>query len=193
MRSPASDFGAVSRDPQRRRHHLPAPRPDLGGRPDRPGRSRRRVAADRGRRRRPGRRRRRARTARRRQHRPGRRDGRTHRRPPLRSRRVNDQLRAWLRTTVPAAWSALVTWLITAGAPQWVTEPLGAAGQTLAVPLALGAVYALLRAVEPHLPVWATRAPPRHRPTRPPDSTTPPSADRSWPAVRGRSLRFRRL
>ncbi|MCA1195145.1 hypothetical protein [Saccharopolyspora sp. 6V] len=70
---------------------------------------------------------------------------------------MNDQLRAWLRTTVPAAWSAMVAWLITAGAPQWVTDPLGDAGPTLVVPLVLGAVYAALRAAEPHLPVWAAR------------------------------------
>lgn len=70
---------------------------------------------------------------------------------------MNDQLRAWLRTTVPAVWSAVVAWLITAGAPQWVTEPLGDAGPTLIAPLALGAVYAALRAAELHLPVRATR------------------------------------
>jgi len=70
---------------------------------------------------------------------------------------VSDQLTAWLRTVVPAAWSALVAYLVTAGAPEWLTQPLGAAGDVLVVPVVLGAVYALLRAVEPHLPAWLTR------------------------------------
>ncbi|MGI8308782.1 hypothetical protein [Saccharopolyspora hattusasensis] len=70
---------------------------------------------------------------------------------------MSDQLRSWLRTVVPAAWSALVAWLVTAGAPDWLTDPLGDAGLTLVVPIVLAAVYAGLRKVEPHLPPWATR------------------------------------
>ncbi|MEV0085270.1 hypothetical protein [Saccharopolyspora sp. NPDC050642] len=70
---------------------------------------------------------------------------------------MSDQLTAWLRTTVPAAWSALVAYLVTAGAPDWLTGPLGAASDVLIVPVVLGAVYALVRAVESHLPVWAAR------------------------------------
>ncbi|PKW12610.1 hypothetical protein [Saccharopolyspora spinosa] len=70
---------------------------------------------------------------------------------------MSDQLTAWLRTKVPAAWSALIAWLITVGAPDWLTDPLGDAGNTLVVPVVLAAVYALLRKAEPHLPPWATR------------------------------------
>ncbi|MEV6226833.1 hypothetical protein AB0L88_02930 [Saccharopolyspora shandongensis] len=88
---------------------------------------------------------------------------------------MSDQLTAWLRTIVPAAWSALVAWLITAGAPDWLTDPLGDAGPTLVVPVVLAAVYALLRWAEPRLPAWATRLllgsaqPPTYTP---PDSAT---------------------
>ncbi|WP_190822547.1 hypothetical protein [Saccharopolyspora pogona] len=68
-----------------------------------------------------------------------------------------DQLTAWLRTIVPAAWSALIAWLITAGTPDWLTDPLGDAGPTLVVPIVLAAVYALLRWAEPRLPAWLAR------------------------------------
>ncbi|WP_190821484.1 hypothetical protein [Saccharopolyspora pogona] len=64
---------------------------------------------------------------------------------------MSDQLRSWLRTVVPAAWSALVAWLVTAGAPDWLTDPLGDAGPTLVVPIVLAAVYTLLRWAEPRL------------------------------------------
>ncbi|MEU5848927.1 hypothetical protein [Saccharopolyspora shandongensis] len=70
---------------------------------------------------------------------------------------MSDQLTAWLRTTVPAAWSTLVAYLVRLGAPEWLTEPLGSASDVLVVPLVLGAVYVLLRAIEPHLPAWLTR------------------------------------
>ncbi|PKW19854.1 hypothetical protein [Saccharopolyspora spinosa] len=81
---------------------------------------------------------------------------------------MSDRLRAWLRTTIPAAWSALVAWLIAAGVPDWLTGPLGAAGDVLVV---LGALYALLRWTEPHMPPWLTRillgsnTPPTYPPT----------------------------
>ncbi|PKW19849.1 hypothetical protein [Saccharopolyspora spinosa] len=70
---------------------------------------------------------------------------------------MSDQLRSWLRTVVPAAWSTLVACLVTAGAPAWLTAPLGDAQDVLVVPLVLAAVYAGLRKAEPHLPPWATR------------------------------------
>ncbi|MGW5647508.1 hypothetical protein [Saccharopolyspora sp. NPDC003762] len=65
---------------------------------------------------------------------------------------MSDQLTAWLRTIVPAAWSALVAYLVTLGAPVWLVDALGDAGPTLIVPLVLAAVYALLRWAEPRLP-----------------------------------------
>ncbi|MGI8308129.1 hypothetical protein [Saccharopolyspora hattusasensis] len=70
---------------------------------------------------------------------------------------MSDQFRSWLRTVVPGAWSTLVAYLVTLGAPEWLTGPLGAAGDVLVVPVVLGAVYALLRVVEPHLLAWLTR------------------------------------
>ncbi|WP_263251645.1 hypothetical protein [Saccharopolyspora rosea] len=70
---------------------------------------------------------------------------------------MSDQFTAWLRTTVPAAWSALVAWLATLGAPDWMTGPLGDAGNIVIVPIVLGAVYALLRWAEPRMPAWLTR------------------------------------
>lgn len=70
---------------------------------------------------------------------------------------MSDTLTSWLRTVVPALWSALVAWLVSLGVPQAVTDALGGLGQTVVVPLVLAAVYAALRAVEPHLPDWLTR------------------------------------
>ncbi|MER7014574.1 hypothetical protein ABT324_24380 [Saccharopolyspora sp. NPDC000359] len=70
---------------------------------------------------------------------------------------MSDQLTAWLRTIVPAAWSAVIAALVTAGAPAWLVDGLGDAGPTLVVPLVLGVVYTLLRAVEPRMPAWLTR------------------------------------
>lgn len=69
---------------------------------------------------------------------------------------MSDQLTAWLRTIVPAAWSALVAYLITLGAPDWLVNALGDAGPILAVPMILGAVYAALRALETRMPAWLT-------------------------------------
>jgi hypothetical protein len=70
---------------------------------------------------------------------------------------MSDQLTAWLRTTVPGVWSALIAWLITVSAPAWLTDPLGNAGPALVVPPVLAAMYALLRWAEPRLPTWAAR------------------------------------
>lgn len=70
---------------------------------------------------------------------------------------MNDQLTAWLRTTIPTAWSALIAYLVTLGAPDWLTRPLGDAADVLVVPVVLGAVYALLRWAEPRMPAWLTR------------------------------------
>ncbi|MGW1678485.1 hypothetical protein [Saccharopolyspora sp. NPDC002376] len=88
---------------------------------------------------------------------------------------MSDQLTAWLRTIVPAAWSALVAWLITAGAPDWLTDPLGDAGPTLVVPFVLATVYALLRWAEPYLPLPVARV--LLGSARQPIYTPPDSAD----------------
>lgn len=70
---------------------------------------------------------------------------------------MSDQLTAWLRTTIPTAWSALIAWLVTRDAPDWLPRPLGDAADVLVVPVVLGTVYALLRWAEPHLRAWLTR------------------------------------
>ncbi|MEV5538466.1 hypothetical protein AB0L13_16545 [Saccharopolyspora shandongensis] len=70
---------------------------------------------------------------------------------------MSDQLRSWLRTIVPAAWSTLVAYLVTLGAPAWLVDALGDAGPTLVVPLVLAAVYAGLRRIEPHMSPLLTR------------------------------------
>lgn len=83
---------------------------------------------------------------------------------------MSDQLIAWLRTVVPAAWSAVIAALVTAGAPAWLVDGLGDAGPTLVVPIVLGVVYALLRWAEPRLPVPIARVllgsarPPKYTP-----------------------------
>jgi hypothetical protein len=70
---------------------------------------------------------------------------------------MSDKITAWLRTVVPALWSALVAWLISRGLPPAVTDALAGLVDTLVVPAVLAAVYALLRWVEPRLPVWVAR------------------------------------
>ncbi|MER5388385.1 hypothetical protein [Saccharopolyspora sp. NPDC002686] len=86
---------------------------------------------------------------------------------------MSDQLTAWLRTIVPAAWSAVIAALVTAGAPAWLVDGLGDAGSTLVVPLVLAAVYALLRWAEPYLPAPIARV--LLGSTRPPTYTPPRS------------------
>jgi hypothetical protein len=70
---------------------------------------------------------------------------------------VSDRLVAWLRTVVPVAWSALVAWLISLGAPAYLTDALGGAAELLVVPIVVGVVYPLARTVEARLPDWLTR------------------------------------
>lgn len=70
---------------------------------------------------------------------------------------MSDRLVAWLRTVVPVAWSALVAWLISLGAPAYLTDALGDAGELLVVLIVVGVVYPLARSAETHLPAWLTR------------------------------------
>ncbi|MEV0057983.1 hypothetical protein AB0H34_46780 [Saccharopolyspora shandongensis] len=90
---------------------------------------------------------------------------------------MSDQFTAWLRTIVPAAWSALVAYLVTLGAPAWLIDGLGDAGPTLVVPLVLAAVYALLRWAEPRLPASIARI--LLGSARPPTYTPPDPANES--------------
>ena len=63
----------------------------------------------------------------------------------------NDKLTAWLRTVVPGLWAALVAWLVSLGLPASIAEVLSGA-EEFVVAVVLAAVYAGLRALEPHVP-----------------------------------------
>jgi hypothetical protein len=70
-------------------------------------------------------------------------------------------LLSFVRTAVPAAWGAVVAWLLGQG---WITpemaEEIGgwSVGITAALVLASTAAwYAVARWLEPHLPAWLTR------------------------------------
>lgn len=67
---------------------------------------------------------------------------------------MSDRLVAWVRTVVPTLWSAVVAWLVSLGLPPAITEAIAGLGDVLVVPVVLGAVYALLRWLEPRLPAW---------------------------------------
>ena len=69
---------------------------------------------------------------------------------------MSDRLTSWVRTVVPAAWSAVVAWLVTLGLPDFVTDAVSGLGEQVIVPVVLGAVYAGLRWLEPRLPAWLT-------------------------------------
>ncbi|GAA3890646.1 hypothetical protein GCM10022243_64410 [Saccharothrix violaceirubra] len=87
---------------------------------------------------------------------------------------MSDRFIAWLRTVVPVAWSALVAWLISLGAPDYLTNALGGAAELLVVPVLVGVVYPIARKIEARLPDWLTRVllgsakPPIYPGTRPP-------------------------
>jgi hypothetical protein len=70
---------------------------------------------------------------------------------------MSDNLTAWVRTVVPALWSALVAWLVALGLPPVFTDAAAGLVDVLVVPVALASVYALLRWLEPKLPDWLTR------------------------------------
>lgn len=70
---------------------------------------------------------------------------------------LGDRLTSWLRTVVPALWAAAIAWLVGLGLPEAVTSAVDGLGQLVLLPVALAAVYPALRAVEAHLPPWATR------------------------------------
>jgi hypothetical protein len=67
---------------------------------------------------------------------------------------MSDRLTSWVRTVVPALWSALVAWLVSLGLPPAVTGAVSGLVDVLVVPAALAVVYALLRWAEPRLPAW---------------------------------------
>lgn len=67
---------------------------------------------------------------------------------------MNDRLTSWLRTVVPTAWSAVIAWLVSLGAPEWLSTALGGLTDTFVVPVVLATVYAGLRWLEPRIPAW---------------------------------------
>lgn len=71
---------------------------------------------------------------------------------------MSDKVTAWLRTVVPALWSAGVAWLLVhIPALHSLAGPLGGLGTLVAVPVVLAAWKWLLATVGPHLPVWLQR------------------------------------
>lgn len=70
---------------------------------------------------------------------------------------MSDLLTSWVRTIVPALWSALIAWLISLGLPEAITNALAGIGEQVLVPIVLAGVYALLRWLEPKLPPWLAK------------------------------------
>jgi len=67
---------------------------------------------------------------------------------------------SWLRTVVPACWSALVSLLVVHGLlPAVLRDSADHLADTVVVPVVLAVVYAGLRWAEaqPWMPNWATR------------------------------------
>lgn len=67
---------------------------------------------------------------------------------------MNDKIVSIIRTVVPGAWAALVAWLVGLGLPTAVTDWLSGLGGDITQLVALGAVYVLVRVIEPRLPAW---------------------------------------
>lgn len=71
---------------------------------------------------------------------------------------MSDKVISWLRTVLPGAWTALVTYLLVHFAlPEGVGVTLNVFWETVAYPTVLAVVYPLLRALEAKLPDWLTR------------------------------------
>lgn len=71
---------------------------------------------------------------------------------------MNAGLTSWVRTVVPGLWSMVVAWAVTLGLPDTVTTAAAGLGEAVLFPVALAAVYALLRRLEPRMPDCLTRA-----------------------------------
>lgn len=74
---------------------------------------------------------------------------------------MSDRLTAWVRTVVPALWSALVAWLVSLGLPPAVTDAVAGLSDEVTllvvlvvVPAVLSVVYTVLRWVEQRVPRW---------------------------------------
>jgi hypothetical protein len=64
---------------------------------------------------------------------------------------------SWLRTVIPGLWAGAIAWLVGLGLPDSITTAVDGLGRLALLPIALGVVYPLLRAVEAKLPPWLTR------------------------------------
>jgi hypothetical protein len=70
---------------------------------------------------------------------------------------MTDMLTSWVRTIVPAAWSALISLAVVHGIlAADAAGPVGAVASTVLVPFVLGVLYAGLRWLEtqPWMPRW---------------------------------------
>ncbi len=70
---------------------------------------------------------------------------------------MTDRLVSWIRTVVPAAWAAVLAWLVKLGLPAEVVGLFGGLADTLIVPVVLGLVLAVIRWLESRLPAWLSR------------------------------------
>jgi hypothetical protein len=71
---------------------------------------------------------------------------------------MSDKTTAWIRNVVPAAWSALIAYLITLiPAAHDLAAPLSGLGGLVLVPLVLAVYKAAVQRVEALLPAWLVR------------------------------------
>lgn len=69
---------------------------------------------------------------------------------------MSDRLTSWLRTVIPTAWASLVAWLVLHQVlPSSLADWANGLGATIAVPVALAAVYAGIRWLE--VQSWAPK------------------------------------
>jgi hypothetical protein len=72
---------------------------------------------------------------------------------------MSDYIRSVIRTVLPGAWAALVLLLVKLGLPDtaaaWLSS--NAVVEKITEVVALAAVYAFVRWVEPRIPDWLTR------------------------------------
>lgn len=78
---------------------------------------------------------------------------------PTPGKTLSDYITSWIRTTIPVAWGALLTWLATLIPP--LGDLLNSQAATSLNVIIAGALtiawYSLWRKIETHLPPWATR------------------------------------
>ncbi|HEU5475829.1 MAG TPA: hypothetical protein VFV67_34770 [Actinophytocola sp.] len=72
---------------------------------------------------------------------------------------MSDYTRSIVRTVVPGVWAVVVLWLAKLGLPQPVSDWLASTpvAEKVTELAALGAVYAVVRWIEPRMPDWLTR------------------------------------